>query len=150
MWSFLNPTVDQTLSALYCLGTILYFFCWKQVDASELETFQSYPSNSLASPQFHLFFIQCKETNRTWLGSMRMWVQSLALLSGLRIWRGHELWSRSQVQLRSWVAVAVVQTSSYSSDSTLSLRTSLCHGCSPKKPKKKRSSRRGAVVNESD
>ena len=25
-------------------------------------------------------------------GTMRLWVQSLALLSGLRIWRCHELW----------------------------------------------------------
>ena len=41
------------------------------------------------------------------LGTMRLWVQSLALLSGLRIRRCRELWCRSQMQLGS-VAVAVV------------------------------------------
>ena len=30
--------------------------------------------------------------------SVRMWVQSLALLSGLRIWCCHKLWCRSQMQ----------------------------------------------------
>ena len=45
---------------------------------------------------------------RTQLGSMRMWVWSLALLIGLRIWRCHELWCRSQMRLGSCVAVAVV------------------------------------------
>ena len=40
--------------------------------------------------------------------SMRMQVQSLALLSGLRIWLCHKLQHRSQMQLRSCVAVAVV------------------------------------------
>ena len=35
------------------------------------------------------------------LVSMRMWVQSLALLSGLRIWHCRELRCRSQTQLRS-------------------------------------------------
>ena len=36
---------------------------------------------------------------------MRMWVQSLASLSGLRIWHCHELWYRSQTQPRFSVAV---------------------------------------------
>ena len=35
-------------------------------------------------------------------------VQSLALLSGLRIWYFRELWCRSQTELRSGVAVAMV------------------------------------------
>ena len=43
--------------------------------------------------------------------SLRMQVGSLALLSGLRIWHCCELWHRSQVQLRSAVAVAVVWAS---------------------------------------
>ena len=41
------------------------------------------------------------------LGTMRLWVQSLALLSGLRIWHYHELWYRSQTRLRSGIAMAV-------------------------------------------
>ena len=41
------------------------------------------------------------------LETMRLRVRSLALLSGLRIQHCHELWCRSQMQLRSGVAVAV-------------------------------------------
>ena len=37
-----------------------------------------------------------------------VWVQSLALFSGLRIWHCHELWWRSQMQLGSHIAVALV------------------------------------------
>ena len=43
-----------------------------------------------------------------WLVSVRMQVRSLALLSGPGIQRCHELWYRSQTQLGSWVAVAVM------------------------------------------
>ena len=42
------------------------------------------------------------------LGIMRLPVRSLALLSGLRIQRCHELWCRLQMWLGSHVAVAVV------------------------------------------
>ena len=41
------------------------------------------------------------------LVTMRMWVQSLASLSRSRIQRCGELWCRSQMRLRSCVAVAV-------------------------------------------
>ena len=40
--------------------------------------------------------------------SIRMWVQSLALLSELKIWHCHELWRRLQMWLGSGIAVAVV------------------------------------------
>ena len=40
---------------------------------------------------------------------MRTGVQSLASLSGLRIWCGCELWCRSQTKLRSYMAVAEAQ-----------------------------------------
>ena len=47
------------------------------------------------------------ETNST--ESMKMWVRSLALISGSGIWHCHELWCRSKTwQLRSQVAVAAV------------------------------------------
>ena len=55
---------------------------------------------------------------------LAQWVKDLVLL-----------WCRSQTRLRSRVAEAVMQAGSYSSDSTLSLGTSLCHGCGPKKIK---------------
>ena len=41
------------------------------------------------------------------LGTMRWRVQSLASLSGSRIWRCCELWYRSQTWLRSGIDVAV-------------------------------------------
>ena len=44
---------------------------------------------------------------RICLASMRMQAQSLASLSGLRIWHCHELWYRSQMQLGSGIAVAL-------------------------------------------
>ena len=47
---------------------------------------------------------------------LRMWVWPLASLSGLRIWHCHELWSRSQMQLGSGVAVALVWAGSNSSN----------------------------------
>ena len=37
----------------------------------------------------------------------RMWVRSLALLSGVRIWHCHELWCRLQSRLGSRIAVAL-------------------------------------------
>ena len=40
------------------------------------------------------------------------------------------------MQLGSRVAAAMVWASGYSSDSTPSLRTYICHECSPKKEKK--------------
>ena len=39
--------------------------------------------------------------------------------------------------------MAVVQASGYSSDSTPSLGTSICHGCSPRKDKNKKIEKRG-------
>ena len=45
---------------------------------------------------------------------MRTWVRSLASLSGLKIQRCHELWCRSQTQLRSLITVAVAVVGSCS------------------------------------
>ena len=72
------------------------------------------------------------------------WVRSLTLLSGLGIWHCRELWCRSKTRLGSRVAVALIQTGSYSSHQTPSLGTSICQGIHPrkgKKPKKKRKER---------
>ena len=75
------------------------------------------------------------ETNP--LGTMRLQVPTLALLSGSGIWCCRELWCRSPKRLGSGVAVAVVQARSCSSNWTPSLGTSICHGRSPKNQKKK-------------
>ena len=71
------------------------------------------------------------------LGTTRLRVPSLVSLSGLRIQRCHELWCRSQTRLRSGIAVATAWADSYSSNQTLSLGTSICHGCGPKKKKER-------------
>ena len=57
--------------------------------------------------------------------NLRMQVPSPASLGGLRIRRCRELWGRSQMRPGSDVAVALVQSSSCSSDETPSLRTSI-------------------------
>ena len=62
-------------------------------------------------------------------------VGSLALLSGLRIQRRHELWYRSQTWLRS--AVAVVQAGSCSFNSTPNLGTSYATDVTLKRKKKR-------------
>ena len=64
---------------------------------------------------------------------MQVW--SLALLSGLRIQRCHELCCRSQMWLGSCIAVPVVWAGSCSSNWIPSLRISICHRCGPKKQK---------------
>ena len=70
------------------------------------------------------------------LETMRLLVRSLALLSGLRIQRCHELLCRLQTWLRSGVAVTVAKASSYRSNWTPSLGTSICHRWGPRKDKK--------------
>ena len=74
------------------------------------------------------------------LVTMKLWVQSLAWLSRLRIWHCHELWCRPQRWLRSCIAVAVAKAGSCSSDSTPSLGTSNGHAWGLGKKKKKWSS----------
>ena len=72
-----------------------------------------------------------------------MWVQFLALLSGLRIQGCHELWYRPQMWLRSGVAMAVAYARSCSSDLTPSLGTSICFGYGFKKTKKEKKKKGG-------
>ena len=68
---------------------------------------------------------------------MRMQVQSLASLSGLRIRCCCKLWCRSQTQLGPRVAMAVVEAGSCSSSLTPSLGASIRLRSSLKKEKKK-------------
>ena len=68
---------------------------------------------------------------------MRMWVHSLASLSGLRIQGCCEPWCRSQTWLESGLVVAVAVAGSCSSSSTPSLENSICCMFNPKKDKKK-------------
>ena len=82
--------------------------------------------------------------NKSDLASMRTQVQSLALLSELRVWCCQELWWRLQTGLGSDVAVAVAQASGirYSSNLTPSLELSICQGYDPKKTEKKKKKKR--------
>ena len=68
---------------------------------------------------------------------------SIPGLSGLRIQRCCELGCRSQTLVRSHAAVGVVKAGSYSSNSSLSLGTSICCGCGPKETKKKKKMQTG-------
>ena len=92
------------------------------------------------------------QRKRTQLVSKRMQIQSLALLSELRIWHCRELWCSLQTWLRSDVAVASAGTAVALIHWIPSLGTSTCRKHSPEKCKKRKiwSSRRGAEVNEPD
>ena len=67
---------------------------------------------------------------------MWTWVQSLALLSGLRIWRCRELWCRSQTRIQCRCGSGVGQQLQLHLDP--SLETSICYRCGPEKTKKER------------
>ena len=83
---------------------------------------------------YHLGIPVVAQQKQIQLGTMRLRVQSLASHSG----HCHELWYRSQVRLRSGVAVAVAQAGRYSSDLTSSLGTSILGlGCSLKSKRNK-------------
>ena len=75
---------------------------------------------------------------RILLVSMRMWVPSLASLSGSGIRHCCELWCKSQKWLRCCTAVAVAQVGSCSSAWTPSPGTSYATGVALKKKKKKK------------
>ena len=62
--------------------------------------------------------------------SMRTQVQSLAPISGLRIWCCCKLQCRSKMRLRCSMAVAVVQACKYSCNSTPNLGSFICYTCS--------------------
>lgn len=77
---------------------------------------------------------------------MRMWLQSPASLSELKIQRCHKRWCRSQMKLRSCVAVAVEEAGSCSSNMTPSLGTSICYRYGPKKQEKKKVSLKIKII----
>ena len=72
------------------------------------------------------------------LGTMRLRIQSLASLSGLRIWHCCGLLCRLQMRLRSGIAVVVTWAGGYSSNWTPSLGTSCAVGVALKSKKKKK------------
>ena len=78
------------------------------------------------------------QQKRIQLVSMRIWIWSLAFLSGSVIQCCCELWYRLQARLRFPRCCGCGKASSYSSNSTPSLGTSICHKCGLKKKKRRR------------
>ena len=76
-------------------------------------------------------FLLCLSRLRTWLVSMRLWVRSLAQLSGLRIWPCHKLPCR----IWSCCGCGVGQQLQLQFDPSLGI--SICHRCGSKKKKEK-------------
>ena len=78
--------------------------------------------------------------SRLWtrLVTMRIWVWAPASLNELWILCCPELWRRSQMQLRSPIAVAVAYASRCSTNLMPSLGTPICYRCGHKKQKKKK------------
>ena len=72
--------------------------------------------------------------------SVRIWVQSLASLSGLGIWHCLKLQHRLQIWLGSIISVAVMQACSCSFNSTPCPETSICCRCHLKKGKQTKNS----------
>ena len=72
------------------------------------------------------------------LGTMRLWVQSLASLSGLRIQSCGELWYRSQTRLGSQVAVAVARAAAVALIGPLAWEPPYAAGAALKSQKKKK------------
>ena len=100
-------------------------FTVRQVRGSKI------PLNTL--PNFRVPVVM--QQKRIQLGTMRLKVQSLASLSGLKIRHCCELWCRLQTRLGSRVAVALAQACGYSSDQTPSLGISIRRGWGPQKTK---------------
>ena len=81
---------------------------------------------------------KCLSSRRSRCGSAEMNLTSIyGLTQRVKDPACYKLWSRSQMRLGSGVAMAVMKAGSYSSNSTLSLETSIRRGCGPKKTKNK-------------
>ena len=72
------------------------------------------------------------------LMNLRTQVQSLALLSGLRIWRYRELWCRSQMRLGSCVAWLWCRLAATAWIGPLAWEPLYAVGMAPKRQKKKK------------
>ena len=81
------------------------------------------------------------QQKQTWPVSMRIWVWSLASLSGLRIKHCHELWYRSQTWLRSGIAVAIARPAAAALIKLLSWEPLYAKGAALKSKKKEQTSK---------
>ena len=86
--------------------TETFSICTAQYSGHQLRDLQVAAEHLKCSWSGFLLWLSRLIVNRL-IVSVRMWVQGLALLSGLRIQRCHKLQCRSQMWLGSSVAVAV-------------------------------------------
>ena len=120
----------------------LFFSCVQKSEDSPLLEWSS-ASNPSIDAEGLIFKMYLELEFLLWLSGLRTWHRlpedagSIPGLtpSGLRIGHCHKLGHRLQTQLGSSIAVAVVLAGSCSSNSTPSLGTSICPGCSPEKKK---------------
>ena len=81
----------------------IYWWEWRSVQMKV--TWEILPMSWKDFAIFIFIFFKCMEfllwaqQKRIWVGTTRLWVWSLASLSGLRIQHCWELWCRSQMQL---------------------------------------------------
>ena len=112
------------------------------VDITKIKSFWAsvHTVNKVKNPptEWEKEFPFVDQQKRTRLGSMRMWVWSLASLSGLRIQCCSELWRRLQKQLGSCVTLAVAVAGSCSSVSTPNLGTCQLPYATPVHSKRKK------------
>ena len=114
-----------------------------EVKFPEVEVFCGYVEKLLFLGNTHKYLKKPHMEFPSWrsgwqvpLGTMRLWVRSLALLSGLTIRRCRELCCRLQKRLGSHIAVALAWAGSCSSGWTPGLGTSICHRSGPRNVKK--------------
>ena len=119
---FLSSSLDVFLLNWFFIVVYVYLSC------VYLLTWNSF---------FFFFLVFFRATPTAYESSQaRGWIKATPWISNSRIWLCHELWCRSQMRLRSRVAVAFAEAGGYSSDLTPSLGTSICWGSSRRNGKK--------------
>ena len=78
-----------------------------------------------------------------------MWVRSLALLSGLRIWSWYRLQHRSQTQLQSCVAVGMHRPAAAAQTQCLAQEVTYAAGAAILKKERKEKKNEGKRMNKS-
>ena len=129
---------SYSLQVLFFCVCVLFFI----VQPHGMTLYQDLKKNQICTPKQTIIYLGFGEVpivvqqKKIGLVSMGMWIRSLDLLSRSGIQHCCELWYRSQMHFGSYVAMAMAYASSCSSNSTRSLRTSICHRSGPKKQNK--------------
>ena len=134
IWEFYEYTVnkkllDWNIKSCGCLQSEKTLWFWKIY--LERNTY----TENFHSKKYPIGFPFMAQWKQIWWASVRKQVWPLASLSRLRIWHGHELWCRSQMQLGSGIAVAVAWASGYSPIRPLACKLPYAVGVAPKRQK---------------